>query len=203
MPQAIIQLDKRKATRSRRLLFAKYAGHGPEGERAFFRRVSGRQGGASATVPADSTSSCLTTARLEVVGRTVTQRASTDALERDVFFAGLPLVQPPTGLDGLDVAFTELDVRTAIQTCPRGKAAGPTECPTDWYSDHADRLVPILTTLFNAWHRQLTIPTSFRRATPRRRSHKPVWISGQLRCWIQTTTCTRVYYSTESECICR
>ncbi|GMF46368.1 unnamed protein product [Phytophthora fragariaefolia] len=52
-------------------------------------------------------------------------------------------------LTEIDADITEDEVAEAIRRCKPGKAVGPDELGKEWYRDHADELVPILTKLFN------------------------------------------------------
>ncbi|POM81527.1 Hypothetical protein PHPALM_488 [Phytophthora palmivora] len=55
----------------------------------------------------------------------------------------------------------ETEVRLSIEHGKPGKACGPDELGNAWYRDHVDKLVPILTKLFNAWFTRGDTPKSF------------------------------------------
>lgn len=52
-------------------------------------------------------------------------------------------------LSDVDAAITEDEVAAANKKCKRDKACGPDDLSNEWYQDHADLLVPILTQVFN------------------------------------------------------
>lgn len=52
------------------------------------------------------------------------------------------------------------EVQLAVKRCKRGKAQGPDRLPNDLYRDHAERLAPLPTRLFNSWLAAGTVPAS-------------------------------------------
>ncbi|OWZ05533.1 Reverse transcriptase precursor [Phytophthora megakarya] len=61
----------------------------------------------------------------------------------------------------MDAIITEDEVQAAIKRCKRGKAAGPDRLGNDWYKDHSEQLLPILTALFSKWMDAGIFPRSF------------------------------------------
>lgn len=68
-------------------------------------------------------------------------------------------------LDALATAITHDEVRHAMKRCQRGKAQGPDGLWNDWYRDHADKLVLLLTRHFRIWYRTRVVPESCLQAT--------------------------------------
>nr|CAI72277.1 reverse transcriptase precursor, putative [Phytophthora infestans] len=64
-------------------------------------------------------------------------------------------------LDGIDKRITEDEVAAAIKKCKTGKACEPDSIGNEWYRDHAELLVPILTTLFSIFMEEGKTPQSF------------------------------------------
>jgi hypothetical protein len=56
---------------------------------------------------------------------------------------------------------TEEEVSRAVRVAKPGKACGPDRLGNDYYRDFTNRLVPILTTLYNAWYQHGIMPDSF------------------------------------------
>jgi hypothetical protein len=61
----------------------------------------------------------------------------------------------------LDDEIDEAEVRAAIQACKAGKACGPDDLRNEWYRDHCELLVPVLTKLFNCCMEEGHSPLSF------------------------------------------
>ncbi|OWZ01805.1 Reverse transcriptase precursor [Phytophthora megakarya] len=53
------------------------------------------------------------------------------------------------------------ETRDAIGRCRAGKACGPDDLGNEWYMDHVDELVPILTSLYNDCMDTGVTPRSF------------------------------------------
>ncbi|KAE8997012.1 hypothetical protein PR001_g19701 [Phytophthora rubi] len=64
-------------------------------------------------------------------------------------------------LSDIDEAITEDEVAAAINKSKRGKACGPDDLGNEWYQDHCDNVVPILTKLYNESMEGEQIPTTF------------------------------------------
>ncbi|KAE8984135.1 hypothetical protein PR001_g23257 [Phytophthora rubi] len=64
-------------------------------------------------------------------------------------------------LQDIDADITEEEVMLAINRCKAGKTCGPDDLGNEWYKDNAERLVPILTQLFNSCMKDGRTPHSF------------------------------------------
>jgi exonuclease III len=161
----LVRLTKNRSRRRRRERFAKYAHGTPGAERAFFKRFQVRQGHRqAASLPHDPNGHENLAERLATDWAPITQRGNRNSNSVQDFLESLPKPTRTVDLSALDDPFTEEEVGAAITACPRRKAPGPDGIPNDWYRDHAEQLTPLLTKLFNEWHRSGVLPVSFRQA---------------------------------------
>lgn len=65
----------------------------------------------------------------------------------------------------MDIPIKQNEVRQALRHCNRAKAAGPDSLPNDWYRDHEEVLVVLLTRLFVSCQAAAAVPASFGEST--------------------------------------
>ncbi|KAE9129370.1 hypothetical protein PF010_g4213 [Phytophthora fragariae] len=89
------------------------------------------------------------------------QRGSTPEARAEVLEWLGPRSAYTAVLEGLTEPVTEAEVAEAFGALKRGKACGPDRLSNDWYRDHADLLVPIMTRLYNCWIAAGVFPATF------------------------------------------
>lgn len=64
-------------------------------------------------------------------------------------------------LSAIDDEITNEEVEASIRHCKRGKACGPDDLSNEWYQDHTDLIVPVLTRVLNDCYSSGEVPMSF------------------------------------------
>ncbi|KAE9274482.1 hypothetical protein PR003_g29596 [Phytophthora rubi] len=154
---AIARLQTARRASRKRVLVARSAWSSKQSTKHFFRRICTKFG--DNTIP---------TLRQITAGKTRNRRSDHDksnimadswfeifngqADEKDDIASYIAQYQDQwkrIDLTEIDADIMEDEVAEAIRRCKPGKAVGPDQLGNEWYRDHAEELVPILTKLFN------------------------------------------------------
>jgi len=134
--------------------------------KAFFRRISTKFG--DGTIPTlRPTNTAIKRhihdkANILKDSREATFNGQADAVtDIEAFIGTYAKTWEKVDLSDIDDDITEDKVRAAIAACKIGKACGPDELSNEWYKDNVDRLVPVLTRIYNDCMEHGDTPSSF------------------------------------------
>ncbi|KAF1318316.1 reverse transcriptase, partial [Globisporangium splendens] len=97
--------------------------------------------------------------------RATMQQTPCDPALIRAFIASLTRHDPGLDMSCIVAEISEEEARCAVWKCQREKTQGPDELGNDWCRDHAEKVTPLLTDLFNLWLRGIALPDSFGNAT--------------------------------------
>jgi len=152
---AITGLQEARMASRKRILIARNAGGSKQSTRQFFRRICTKFG--DNTIPTLTQQTGGSTRRRQHDKSNIMADSWNDIFngqaeekeQIEAYISGMRADWQQGDLSDVDEAITEEEVVAAIRRCKPGKAVGPDDLGNEWYRDHSDALVPILTTLFN------------------------------------------------------
>jgi hypothetical protein len=164
---AITGLQEARMASRKRILIARNAGGSKQSTRQFFRRICTKFG--DNTIPTLTQQTGGSTRRRQHDKSNIMADSWNDIFngqaeekeQIEAYISGMRADWQQGDLSDVDEAITEEEVVAAIRRCKPGKAVGPDDLGNEWYRDHSDALVPILTTLFNECMDTGTTPESF------------------------------------------